>query len=57
MDEESTPVRLARIETKLDFLIDGGGDHESRIRGLEKWRYAIPPALFTSVAALLTTIR
>lgn len=29
--------RLARIETKLDALIDQRTDHEHRIRKLERW--------------------
>jgi len=29
--------RLARIETKLDALIDQRTDHEHRLRKLERW--------------------
>lgn len=33
--------RLARIETKLDVYLAGHTDHESRIRSLERARWAI----------------
>lgn len=28
-------------------------DHEQRIRGLERWRYALPVTLFLAVASIL----
>jgi hypothetical protein len=33
---ESTDVRLARIETKIDTLLSSKADHETRIRAVEK---------------------
>ncbi|OLT46497.1 hypothetical protein BJF85_16775 [Saccharomonospora sp. CUA-673] len=34
---EGMSERLARIETKLDALIDQRTDHEQRLRKLERW--------------------
>lgn len=31
--------RLARIETKIDALLEGRSDHERRVRVLEQWRW------------------
>lgn len=31
-------------------------DHEMRIRGVEKWRYALPPTLLISVASLIIAL-
>lgn len=31
-------------------------DHENRLRALEKWRYALPPALLCSAASLLVAL-
>jgi hypothetical protein len=50
---------IARIEGKIDVLViqiagerERGTDHEVRIRGLEKWRYALP----TSIALALASV-
>lgn len=42
MVDDNVEVKLARIETKLDIALADGGDHEVRIRRLEK-------ALFTAM--------
>ncbi|MGK5728189.1 hypothetical protein [Streptomyces sp. URMC 124] len=31
-------------------------DHEDRIRGLERWRYALPVAAVTSAGTLITAV-
>jgi hypothetical protein len=36
MSDEETPVRLARIEEKLDQALDKLVDHENRVRFLER---------------------
>jgi hypothetical protein len=56
--------RLNRIEGKIDALtedmttIKAGmpvlSDHENRIRILERWRYALPPAI---LLALITAAK
>lgn len=38
MDEEEVAASLARIETKLDRFTFDMGDHEKRLRGLERWQ-------------------
>lgn len=32
------------------------GDHETRIRALEKWRYALPPTLVISIGSMLVAL-
>lgn len=55
--------RLARIETKLesisrdrDEMRKDRDDHESRIRGLERWRYMLPASLIGAVVSAAVTI-
>lgn len=57
-DEFDVRDRLVRMEAKLDLIGVQhaateriAGDHETRIRSLEQWRYAIP---VTGVAAIIT---
>lgn len=40
-DNTSVDAVLARIESKLDVLIDGNKDHENRIRRIEAWMLKI----------------
>lgn len=57
LSEESTEARLARIETKLDSIVQWlVNDHESRIRKLEKWRWSLPPALILAVASIAISV-
>lgn len=59
--------RLARIETQLEGIrrdrdemqkemIRFKDDHEGRIRGLERWKYMLPPTLVTSLIAAVVAI-
>ena len=55
--------RLARIETHLesirrdrDEMQKEREDHESRIRGLERWRYMLPSSLVTAVISAGVTV-
>lgn len=36
MSTETTDVRLARIETKIDLFLLRSDDHETRLRALER---------------------
>jgi hypothetical protein len=59
MEEEATELRerLVRIETKLDlYIVNGIQDHETRIRLLERWKYAIPASVLTGVASAATAV-
>lgn len=48
-------VRLfTRIEQKLDTVT---GDHERRLRTLEKWMYAVPPTVLIAVGSLIAAWR
>ncbi|WP_043617334.1 hypothetical protein [Nonomuraea candida] len=40
------------MDIKLDASSAASSDHETRIRGLEKWKYAISASLISSLAAL-----
>lgn len=65
-EEDSFAVKLGRMEVKVDQLIElhkdaqqqrdkDHADHETRIRAVERWMYAVPPALLVSIAALILT--
>jgi hypothetical protein len=45
-------MKLTEIETKLLFFIQGHGDHEKRIRFLEKFAYVIAGGLVIIEIAL-----
>jgi hypothetical protein len=51
--EDTTPERLARIETKIDQLLERTGedrvDFKTRIRQLEHWRYGTGAAMVMSL--------
>lgn len=53
INEDTTPERLARIETKIDMLLERTGedrvDFKSRIRQLEHWRYGTGAAVVVSL--------
>lgn len=36
--------RTARMEEKLDTVVETVNDHEERLRSTEKWRWGIPGA-------------
>ena len=48
--------RLARIEVKLDAVLANFTDHETRLRTLEKWKYALPVAFLGTLSAALAAI-
>lgn len=55
--------RLARIETQLegirrdrDDMQRTRDDHESRLRGLERWKYMLPSTLVTALVSAAITI-
>lgn len=49
---ENERLILARLETKIDMLLVRDADKETRMRLLEKWRYALP----TSIALALASV-
>lgn len=59
-NEEDTRDRLARMETKLDLVVDElverVKDHEDRLRLNERWRYALPTSLVFAVVSLVVTL-
>ena len=44
---------LTRMEHKLDTAI---GDHEKRLRNVERWVYALPPTILVALAAVVDRI-
>lgn len=44
---------LARIEAKVDTVT---GDHEKRLRNVEKWMYALPPTIAVAIASVIAAI-
>jgi hypothetical protein len=55
--------RLARIEATLesirrdrDEMQRDRDDHETRIRGLERWKYMLPSSLIAAVASAAVTL-
>lgn len=54
MDDPKLIETLTRMETKLDNFIATSGDHETRIRSLEKRVWAYPTGAFIlNVAAVV----
>lgn len=41
---------LERLEDKIDRKLS---DHELRLRGAERWRYALPPTLLLAATSLV----
>lgn len=48
---------LARLETKVDTLLDGDKDKEKRIRSLEQWRWVIAGGAAVAVFLFETMVR
>lgn len=44
---------LARIEAKVDTVT---GDHEKRLRAVERWMYALPPTIAVAIASVAAAI-
>lgn len=47
---------LKAVAAELRPLIDIAEDHEDRLRGLERWKNGIPPALAGSLGALFAAL-
>ena len=45
-------VELVRLQVKVEVL----ADHEARIRALERWRYALPLTVLSSMGATALSI-
>ncbi len=62
-DDGDVRERLARIEGKLDAIAlqhagseRTSGDHEQRLRALEKWKYALPIGALGAIVAGASTL-
>lgn len=55
--DESVEERLARIETKLDSIVNWlVDDHEQRLRKLERWRYGLPLTAIVALASVALSV-
>ena len=53
---QETHDAVIRLEMKVDSLLETRVDHESRIRGLERWRWGIPSGLIVAVVTGLLAL-
>lgn len=65
LEKQNTAIEKqnSRMDSKLDLLLmreqqrqDMAADIEARLRALEKWKYAIPPAVAVSAVAALAAV-
>ena len=47
---------LVRLDAKVDGLLLASADMETRMRSIEKWKYALPGSVLTAVAALVLAL-
>lgn len=47
---------LKEEAARLALIPDTTIDHEDRIRGLERWKYTIPPTMLIAVASVVTAV-
>lgn len=50
-------IMVERSVQAMDAPVKTIADHESRIRGLERWRYSQPASLVLAVAAIVMEIK
>ncbi len=53
---ENERLILARLETKIDILLARDADKETRMRSLEKWKYALPTSFALALASVAAQI-
>jgi hypothetical protein len=53
---ENERLMLVRLETKIDILIARDDDKETRMRSIEKWRYALPTSMAVALASVVAQI-
>jgi len=49
-------LRLTALEAKLTDAASVKQDHEARLRGLERWAYAVPASLLAAVVASVVSV-
>lgn len=50
-------VRAVReLVIRMDERMNMVQDHEARLRGLERWRYALPSALFIAIGSAIAAL-
>ncbi|WP_344069382.1 hypothetical protein [Streptomyces crystallinus] len=49
-------IEVQRIGQVMDSNANRLDDHETRIRGIEKWRYAISASVITSTASAIVAL-
>ena len=48
--------KVTRMEGALAVLMPQVPDHETRLRALERWRYALPTSLIMGAAGLVVAV-
>ncbi len=48
--------RMLSVEGAVKAALDAKTDHETRIRGAEKWSYAIPASILTAISAIAVAV-
>lgn len=54
ISETKTLLEVQAFQVKA--LLESDGDHETRLRLLERWRYAIPSTLLLAVVAVAASV-
>lgn len=52
-------VELSKLRDTVNALTPQSeqlADHESRLRGLEKWKYALPTSVILAITSVIVTI-
>lgn len=52
-------LKLCRLEEKVNDVTSQGKtitDHESRLRGLERWKYTLPTSLLLAVVSVVIAV-
>lgn len=47
----------AKTQAKLDRLTDTSGDHEKRIRSIERWKYAVPASFIITIGTIIAVVK
>lgn len=54
---EVIEAKVDTIIVKLDYLKEDTADHESRLRSVERWKYAIPASVLVLAGAVASSLR
>lgn len=56
-DDQPTLGEVLRTVRRMeDSLKEVTGDHEQRIRKVERWMYAVPPTIVLAIASVIAAV-